>query len=120
MATWCMQCGDLAGTRAEVVVRIFRINAALYSMYFWLVVAATYRHTCGYLYLFFDQVVADHFLRHAMLHLYTGVHFHEVEVAVLIHQEFYGTHAFVIDGRCSFDGGITHFDTELGSHEGRW
>src|ERR1700744_5939903 len=97
MATGCMQRSYFTRAWAEVVIWVFCIYAALYGMYLWLVVAAADRHTCSYFYLLLYQVVADHFFCYLMLYLYTGIHFHKIEVAVLIYQELNGTHAFIVN-----------------------
>jgi hypothetical protein len=43
-----------------------------------------------------------------MLYLDTGVHLHEVEVVVLVHQELYGTYALIFDSFAGANGCISH------------
>src|SRR5262245_7890738 len=54
-----------------------------------------------------------------MFYLYTGVHFHKVEVAVLINQKLNGTYTFVTNGRSSLNSVISHAFTQFGRHKGR-
>src|SRR5690606_29770355 len=54
-----------------------------------------------------------------MLYLYTGVHFHKVEVAMLIYQELDGTHAFVTNSRRRFLGSFAHCGTQFVCHKRR-
>ena len=61
------------------------------------IIPATYFFTHRYFYLFFDQIKIDHFFRYTMFYLDTGIHFHEIEIAVLIHQELNGTNTFIIN-----------------------
>src|SRR5580658_2066370 len=103
MAAGSVQCGYFAGAWPEIVIRVFSIYTTFYGMYFWFVIAPADGHACGYLYLFFNQVIADHFFRYSMLHLYAGIHFHEVEITMLVHQEFYRAHTFVIYSACCLD-----------------
>src|ERR1019366_2614335 len=100
MSAGCMQNGYFTGAWPEIIIRVLCIDTAFDSMNFRFVITPAYRHARGYFYLFFYQVVADHLFSNAMLHLYPGIHFHEVEIPVLVHQELYGTHTFIFDGRC--------------------
>ena len=48
-----------------------------------------------------------------MLHLNTGVHFHEIEVAVFVYEELDGSNTFVVDGLSAVDGRFTHAFTQF-------
>ena len=69
--------------------------------------------------LFFDQVEVDHFFRYTMLHLDPRIHFHEIKIAVLIHEELNRSNTFIIDGAGGFLGGLSHFVTEFVRHKRR-
>ena len=60
----------------------------------------------------------DALLRHRVLHLDTGIHLHEVEVAIGIDQELYRTHALVTDGLPGLNGGLAHALPQFVGHEG--
>jgi hypothetical protein len=63
--------------------------------------------------LFFDQIVIGNFFRDRVLNLNTGVHFHEIELAVFVDQEFDRSCSFVIDGLRTFNSGFSHRLTQL-------
>src|SRR5690349_9183549 len=113
VSAWKMQVSDLTWCRAEVISRIFCINAALHSEKLWRVVNARYRLARSNFYLFFDKVEVRNFLSDRVLYLDTGVHFHEEELAVLIDKEFDGSCSFVTNCLCTFDGGCTHSFTKF-------
>ncbi len=69
--------------------------------------------------LFFDQVVEHDFFGDGVFYLDACVHFNEVEVAVSVYEEFYGTHIFVLDGVDEAQGGVAHFFAEFGRHKWR-
>ena len=62
----------------------------------------------GYFYLLFYQIKVYDFFSYAMLHLYTGVHLHKIEVAVLINQKLNSTYTLIINGLRGFNGCSTH------------
>src|SRR5258708_27406465 len=108
MPAGLVEDGDPSRGRSEIIIGIFGIDTALNGMPLRLVIESADRISCRYFDLFFDQVEIHHFFRDTMLYLDTGVHLHEVEIAVLIHEEFDRSHAFVVDGGSRFDGGISH------------
>src|SRR4029079_4697836 len=57
----------------------------------------------------FHQVEPRDHLRHRVLHLQPGVHFHEVERAVPPGDEFHGAGTRVLDGSCGGNRRFTHF-----------
>src|SRR5690348_14347146 len=97
MAAGSMQYSYSARAWTEVVIRIFCIDTAFYGMHFRLIIFTANRYTCSYLNLFFNKIVVDHFLSHTMFYLDTRIHFHEVEIAMLIYQEFYSTNTFIVN-----------------------
>src|SRR5579859_1905332 len=72
----------------------------------------------GDLDLFFYEIEIDHFFSDAMFYLDTGVHLHEVEVAVFVDEEFYRPHAFVVDGGGGLYSGVAHALAQFGRHKG--
>src|SRR3546814_6116234 len=87
-------------------------------MHAWKIMLTRNWNTGGYLDLFFDQIVIDHFFSHRMFYLDAGVHFHEIEFLVFVNQEFNGSGAFVIHRPCSCDSGFPHFFPEFRGHKG--
>ena len=68
------------------MVGILRIDTAFDRVLSRVVIDPDDGHSCRYLDLLPDQVeIRDHLFRDRMLHLDSGVHFHEVEVPVLVH-----------------------------------
>jgi hypothetical protein len=85
MASGGMQHRYLAGAWPKIIKRIFSVDTAFNSVHLRQVVTAAYFMACSDFYLFLYQVEVDHLFCYAMLHLYTGVHFHEIKIAVLIY-----------------------------------
>src|ERR1700754_2617887 len=108
MSARLMKHIDPTWRRPEIIVRIFRIDTALDSMSLWFIVYSANAISGSYFYLFFNKIKIDDFLRHTMFYLDTGIHLHEVEITMLVHEELDSTHALVIDGRSSFDSSLTH------------
>ena len=103
------------------MVRIFRVDPALDGVLGREVVDPDDRHSGRHLDLLPDQVeVGDYLLGDRVLHLDSGVHFHEVEVAVLVHQELDGSRPLVFDEFGCLDRRSSHLLAKLVGHEGRW
>src|SRR5882757_501120 len=113
-----MEDADATGGRPEIVIGVFRVDAAFDGMALWFVIEPADGVACGYLYLFFYQIKVDYFFRHAMFYLDTGIHFHEVEVAMFIDEKFYRPDTFVVDSRGCLDGRFAHPAAEIFRHEG--
>ena len=62
--------------------------------------------------LLLNDVDARDLLGHRMLDLHARVHFHEVELAVVVEQELDGARIAVIDRANSFNGGHRHIATQ--------
>jgi len=112
-----MQRLDSAGAGSEAVEGVFGIDAALHGMRLREVVVAGDVFAGGDFDLLLDEVEVDDFFGHGVFHLNAGVHLHEVEVAILIDEEFDGAYAFVVDGRTGGNCGGAHFFAQLGGHE---
>ena len=70
--------------------------------------------------LMLDNVHAGHQLGDRMLDLHAGIHLHEVEVSVLVQQEFDGAGVVVTDGLRRVDRGLAHLAAKLRRHDGAW
>src|SRR6056297_3011233 len=105
---------------SKIMKYILSIDSALDSMHFWRITLGANLVAGSYFDLLFDEVVIDHFLRHGMFHLNSGIHLHEIKVSVLIHEKFYGTYAFVIDALRRINRRFSHFLTQLRRHKRRW
>src|SRR3546814_8798759 len=70
---------DPSRTGSEIIERILGIDPAFDRMHAWKIMLTRNWNTGGYLDLFFDQIVIDHFFSHRMFYLDAGVHFHEIE-----------------------------------------
>src|SRR5690606_39918381 len=86
-----MKVGDPSGRRPESIGGIFGVDTALHGIQVRIIILTRYRYTRGNLDLFFDQVIVGYFFGDGMFHLDAGVHLHEVEVSVLVEEEFDGT-----------------------------
>src|SRR5690606_33581753 len=75
--------------------------------------------TRGNFNLLFNQIEIDYFLSNAMLYLNAGIHFHEIEIAVLVYKELYSSHAFVTYGCSSFLSSFAHSGPQFIGNEGR-
>src|SRR3546814_3212790 len=104
---------DPSRTGSEIIERILGIDPAFDRMHAWKIMLTRNWNTGGYLDLFFDQIVIDHFFSHRMFYLDAGVHFNEIEFLVFVTQEFNGSADFVIHRPCSCDSGFPHFFPEL-------
>src|SRR5690554_1585158 len=105
---WSMEVGDFTRRRPKVVEGILCIDTAFYGMHGWLIVFSRNRNPGSHLYLFFDQIKIDYFFSDRMLHLNPRIHFHKIEITVLIHQKLNGSSSFIIDSHSTFDCGIAH------------
>ena len=66
-----------------------------------------------------DQIKINNLLCNWMLHLYSRIHFHEVEIPVFIHQKFNSSNTFVRNIFCCFYSRSSHFFTKFIRHERR-
>ncbi len=70
-------------------------------------------------YLFFNQVNTGNHFSYGMFNLYTGVHFKEKEIQVLVDQKFDGACTAVTDGCCKINSSFAYFFTYGGCEGGR-
>ncbi len=122
-ARWFVIAGDGAGTRKEVVFRIFGINAAFESGAgpANVLLTKSERLPGGNANLPVDEIDAGDPFGNGVFDLEAGVHFEEIEVAVLVGEELEGAGIRVIRGASDFEGGLADAVAELGmgEHEGR-
>src|SRR6187399_737430 len=120
MTTGLMKDSNFSWRRTKIIVWIFSINAAFNSMTLRIIIFAGYFFTHRNFQLLFYKIKVDHFFCYTMLHLYTGVHFHEIKIAILINKKFNSAYTFITDGTCCLLCCITHFLTKLICHKWRW
>ena len=94
--------GQRTGIRAETIIRIFSGNAALQGRpgdgnLVLGEVNILQRGTGCDIHLGLHDVDAGDFLGHGVLNLHTRVHLDKDVVAALIHEEFHGTRALIVD-----------------------
>ena len=63
------------------------------------------------------QIQTSYQFCNRMLHLNTGIHFHEIEVPVIVHQELNGSDVAVIAGLCSRYSCLLHPLPQLRCHQ---
>ena len=115
------QLTDDTRRRHEVVFRIFGTDTAFDSMttLFQLFLLEVQRFATGYTQLFLHQIHSNYFFRNRMFYLQTGIHFQEIEVTVLVYQEFNGTSPLIVHCLGSSHCRFTHLLTQFRSHERR-
>ncbi len=103
-----------ARRRQEVVVWILGINATFDGPTFHLeaLLSVAQLAAASDPDLLLDDVNAGNHLSHRMLHLETGVHFKEVEVLVLIHQELDRSGIQIVNCASRFAGYLPHFGAQ--------
>jgi len=106
---------DLAWARAEVVVGVFRVDAALDGVVTRSGVAhmPTHGFAGSDADLLFDEVTAVDFLSDGMLHLDAGVHLHEVEISVIVDKILDRAAVFVTNLFGQLDGSFRHALSKL-------
>ena len=114
-----MQVDNFSGRRTETVCRIFCVDTALHCVQVREVISTGYRYTGSRLDLFFDQIVVGNFFGNRVLHLYTGVHLHEVKITVFVYEELDSTGTFVIYSFSSFYSSFTHALAQLLAYDRR-
>src|SRR5690554_146417 len=104
-----VEVDDFAWTGPEAVKRVFCIDPAFHGVQLGEIIFAADFLTSRYFDLLLDQVKIRYFLCDWMFHLYPGVHFHEKEIPLFVHEELNGTCAFITDSLGAFDGCGSHF-----------
>ncbi len=110
---------DLAGEWGELH-RIFSVDAAFDGVPADLDIflLESKRQPCGAANLLLDDIdTGDHF-GDGMLNLHAGVHFHEIEIPVLIEQEFDGADAGVVDLFSGIHRSLPHLLAQLLAEHG--
>ena len=112
-----MKGRDGAGRRRELPEGVFRVNPAFDGMPVHRSRTIGDRLTHGHKDLKLYQVAVGNFFRHRVLHLYPRIHLHEVELSILIEEEFHGAGALVVNGPCTLYGSLTHLLAEFRCHD---
>src|SRR5690606_39119360 len=102
---------------SEAVQWIFGIDTALHRVKLGEVVSPADFFSRSDFDLFFDQIKISHFLSDRMFYLNSGIHFHKVEVPMLIHQKFDGASTFIAYCFRAFNGRSAHFFAKFISNE---
>src|SRR5699024_1735274 len=105
--------------RTEIVLGILRIDATLDSVTAHLKFLILKLLARCYLDLLSHEVVIGNFFGYRMLYLDTGIHFNEVEVFFIIHQKFYRSRTFIIDGFRRINSSLAHSFAQSRRHQGR-
>ena len=111
---------DQPGAGCEIVIGVFGVDAALDGVAPLLGFPDVFgKHAAGgNADLLLDQVHAVDFLGDGMLHLDAGVHLHEVEILLLVHQILDGAGVDVFDLLAELHRGVAHAFAELFADEG--
>src|SRR5690606_21735637 len=112
-----MEISDCSRRWSKVIKWIFGIYSAFDRMHFWFVVRSRNGHTTSHFYLFFYQIKVDYFFGYRMLHLDTRVHFHKIEIAVLIYQKLNCSCTFIIHSFSTFNGCFSHSSSKIWSYK---
>src|SRR4030095_5941108 len=88
MTSRLMQYSDPAGTWSEVVVRIFGIDTTFDGMKFRIIILSCDGCSRSNFDLLLYKVIIGNFFCNAMLHLDTGIHFHEIKIPMLVYKKF--------------------------------
>src|SRR5215216_1103164 len=104
VTAWLMHDSDPSRRRPEIVIWIFGVYSALDGMTLRSVVLPASPIAGSNFNLFRYKIEIGDLLSNAMLYLYAGINFHEVEVAEFVYQEFNRPHAFISDCSCCFFG----------------
>ncbi len=94
------EMADRADRRQEIMRRVFGVNPRLDGMAVDVEIGPAFRQDLAVrdADLPFDQIEPGNIFRHRMLDLKSRIHFHEIEVAGRVEQEFHGSRAAIIDG----------------------
>ena len=120
-STGCVVEFDIAGAGLEVFLGILGVDAALDSVAARLGlndIATEMLAGCD-LDLLFHEIAAVDFLGDGVLDLDAGVHFHEVEIPVIVDEILDGAGVGVADALAEADRCVAHFFAKLGRHERR-
>ena len=90
-ATRNMESGNFTRARGKISFRVFRIDAALYgrSLNFHLILSEAQALPPRNSNLSLDQIFSSNHFCHRMLHLNTGIYFHEIKLHILIQEKLY-------------------------------
>src|SRR5271157_5718723 len=108
--------------RRDKLFRVFRVYPAFYRMPCKLDLALFIqeRESGGYLDLFLYNINTGKFFSNRVLHLYPGIHFHEIYILFLVNDEFYSARISIFHRLCSAHGKLSQLFAKLLRSNGRW
>ena len=117
----CVIKTDVAGAGLEIFLRILGVDTTLDGMTARLGFndIATEMLACSDLDLLLHEIASVDLLGDGVLDLDAGVHFHEVEIPVIVYEILDGAGVCVADALTKADRCLSHFFAKLGRHEGR-
>src|SRR6056297_974000 len=114
-----IECSCYASRRTEIVSGILSVDSAFNRVPSYLEGRRINFFTGSYSDLFFYKIYIRYFFGYRVLNLNPGIHFHEIEVVIIVHQKLYGSGTFIIYGFTGLNRGISHSFTQFGSSYGR-
>ena len=101
---------NLSRRREEVVLRILGVKPDFHCMTAWSdgFPSKWQAMPCCNRDLQFDEIQACDLLRNRMLHLQTRIHFQEIKIQVLVHEEFHGAGVNVAARACQPHRSLAH------------
>ena len=110
---------DLSGTGHEIVGWVFRVDAAFDGVVSCDSIDEMLGKmlTRGHLNLLFDKIASIDFLGDRMLDLDAGVHLHEIEMTVIVHEKLDRARIRVSNVLRQFDRRGAHSSAQFGRHE---
>ena len=118
---WRVVEADVARAGLEIFLWILGVDSALNGMTARLGLndIATQMLTSSDLDLLLHEIASVDLFGDGVLHLDAGVHFHEVEIPVIVHKILDGAGVCVADALAEVDRCIAHFFAKLGRHQRR-
>src|SRR3989338_1194428 len=100
--------GDLAEARQEAILRVFRVDTELHGEAAKpdILLLVLQFMAVGDANLFLHNVDAGNGFRHGVFDLDAGVHFHEIEIVILVEKEFDGARVFIAHGTGGLDAQV--------------
>ncbi len=118
---WCVVEVDIAWARLKIFLWILGVDPAFdrVTARLGLNDIATKMLTSCHLDLLLHEIASVDLLGDGMFHLNAGIHFHEVEIPVIVHEILDGAGICVADALAEADRCIAHFFAKLGRHQRR-
>ena len=116
---WCVVEVDIAWARLKIFLWILGVDSAFdrVTARLGLNDIATQMFASGNLYLLLYEIASINLLGDRMFHLNTGIHFHEVEVSVIVDKILDSAGICVADALAEANRCFAHLFAKLGRHE---